>query len=83
MISLSVAIIWLGLFPAPVLNLAKSAVVSLTGSNNKMVQDKPDRDNSKYPITNHSIIGVSVIRENSLINQINPKAPIKDDRTGY
>jgi len=83
MISLSVAIIWLGLFPAPVLNLAKSAVVSLTGSNNKMVQDKPGRDNSKYPVTYHSIIGVTVIPENSLINQINPKAPIKDDRTGY
>jgi NADH-quinone oxidoreductase subunit M len=83
MISLSVAIIWLGLFPAPVLNLAKSAVVSLTGSNNKMVQDKPGRNNSKYPVTYHNIIGVTVIQENSLINQINPKAPIKDDRTGY
>jgi NADH-quinone oxidoreductase subunit M len=83
MISLSVAIIWLGLFPAPVLNLAKSAVVSLTGSANKVVQDKPARNNRKYPVTNDSVIGMTVIRENLPDNQINLKTPIKDDRTGY
>jgi len=83
MISLSVVIIWLGLFPASVLNLAKSAVVSLSAITNKQVQAKPDGNNRKYPVTNYSVVGMTVILKNSLNNQINPKAQIKNDRTGY
>ena len=83
MISLSVVIIWLGLFPASVLNLAKSAVVSLSAITNKQVQAKPDGNNRKYPVTNYSVVGMTVILKNSLNNKINPKAQIKNDRTGY
>ena len=83
MISLSVVIIWLGLFPASVLNLAKSALISLSEITNKQAQAKPDGNNRKYPVPNHSVVGMTVIRENSLNNQINPKAQIKNDRTGY
>ena len=83
MISLSVVIIWLGLFPASVLNLAKSALISLSEITNKQAQAKPDGNNRKYPVPNHSVVGMTVMRENSLNNQINPKAQIKNDRTGY
>jgi len=83
MISLSVAIIWLGLFPAAVLNLAKSAVVSLGAITDKQVQVKPDGNIRKYPATNQSVVGITFIRESLLNNQINPKTPIKNDHTGY
>ena len=83
MISLSVAIIWLGLFPAAVLNLAKSAVVSIAGSVNKKTEAKIEVRSYKYPGTNHSVVGMTVIRESLPDNQINPKTQIKNDRTGY
>jgi NADH-quinone oxidoreductase subunit M len=83
MISLSVIIIWLGLFPAAVLNLAKSAVISVTGSTNRNAETSRKAKSGKYPGTDHSIAGLTVIHESLPINQVKPKAQIENDLTGY
>jgi NADH-quinone oxidoreductase subunit M len=83
MVSLSVAIIWLGLFPAAVLNLAKSTVVSVVGGINKKADAKQEVKNCKYPGTDHGVVGMTVTRQSMPDIQMNPKTQIKDDRTGY
>jgi len=83
LISLSVAIIWLGLFPAPVLNLAKSAAVNLTGNTNNIVQVKPNINKQKYLVINEGVFGIRLISEKLQNKQINHKATIKNDHTGY
>ena len=83
MLSLSVVIIWLGLFPAAVLNLSKSTVATIVGSINTNRQAKPGRLNFKYPGTNNSAIEMTVTGGNLLRPKINAKTQTKDVGTGY
>lgn len=83
MVSLSAAIIWLGLFPATVLNLAKPTVMSVIGSLNKTAAAKPGEVNFDRVKTNHTIHGITVAKENLPGPGINAKTQIENGRTGY
>jgi NADH-quinone oxidoreductase subunit M len=83
MLSLSIAIIWLGLFPAAVLNLAKPTVINVIGSLNKKTAVKEYDVDFNHLKTGHNAVGITAIKENLLHSNINPKTQIENVSTGY
>jgi len=83
MVSLSIAIIWLGLFPAAVLNLAKPTIMNVIGSLNKKTDVKPEEVNFNPPKTNNAMVGLNAVKQNPENSNINPKTQIENVSTGY
>jgi NADH-quinone oxidoreductase subunit M len=83
MVSLSITIIWLGLFPAAVLNLAKPTVINVIGSLNKKTDAKPEEVNFNPPKTDNTVFEIKTVKQNLGNSNINPKTQIENVSTGY
>jgi NADH-quinone oxidoreductase subunit M len=83
MLSLSIAIIWLGLFPAAVLNLAKPTAISVIGGLSKKTGVKLQEADFNHRKIENTVAGIKAVKENLRHSNINPKTPIKNVSTGY